>query len=64
MPNIFREAKALLDTKSQFDMTEEEKQTVGAATIPLMILPRYRDIPIGEGLEELANILEEAKGVI
>lgn len=63
MSNLFRDALALIDSKSQFDMTEEEKATVGAAMIPLMVLPRFKDIPIGEGLEALAKILDEAERI-
>jgi len=59
MANLFSEALDLIDSKSQFDMTEEEKATVGAAMIPLMVLPRYKDTPIGEGLKELSKIIEE-----
>ncbi|GAI07466.1 unnamed protein product, partial [marine sediment metagenome] len=31
------------------------------AIIPLMLLPAYNDIPIGQGLEELAKIVGEVK---
>ncbi|HUV56858.1 MAG TPA: hypothetical protein VMV84_06455 [Dehalococcoidales bacterium] len=60
MANLFRQAKQLLDTKDG-EMTEEEQKLVGAAEIPLLILPEYNDVTISEGLEELATMVEEAE---
>jgi len=61
--NIFREAKHLLDTKKGSEMNEEELLTINAATIPLNIrgCPFPDDMTIGECLEELAKIVEEAE---
>ena len=59
--NIFREAKQLLDTKPGSEMTDEERQLINAAIIPLMQLRQYSDIPIGQGLEELADIIDGKK---
>lgn len=64
--NIFRQAKQLLDTKKGSEMTEEELQLIGTAVIPLMvkfdgIFPE--DFTIGEGLEELAKMVEEARAI-
>ena len=63
MTNIFRQAKQLLDTKRGDEMSEEELQLIGTATIPLMVksCPFPEDITVGEGLEELAKIIEEEK---
>ena len=63
LENIFREAKELLDTKDGRKMTEEEQELVSAAMIPLNILPHFNDMTIGEGLEELARIVDEAIGI-
>lgn len=60
-PNIFSEALTLLSTRNGHGMSDEEAETVAVAMIPLMLLSQYSDIPIGEGLEELARIVEEAK---
>lgn len=63
MTNLFRQAKQLLDKKdSGAELTEEELQLINTAIIPLMvetdgIFPE--DIPIGEGLEELSQMIEE-----
>ena len=65
MSNIFREAKQLLDKKdSGSELTEEELQLIGTAEIPLMVpdCPLPEDMPVGECLEELANIVEESRG--
>lgn len=59
--NIFSQALEILDTNPGDELTQEEQVLMSTATIPLLILARYNDIPIGEGLEELADILEEAK---
>ena len=62
MTNLFRQAKQLLDKKdSGVELTEEEQQLINTAIIPLMvetdgIFPE--DITIGEGLEELSQLVE------
>jgi len=60
-PNIFSEALMLLSTRNGQGMSDEEAETVAVAMIPLMLLPQYSDIPIGEGLEDLAKMVEESK---
>ena len=61
--NIFRQAAELLKAKDKGDqLTEEELQLINTAIIPLMvktdgIFPE--DITIGEGLEELVNLVEK-----
>lgn len=62
--NIFREAKQLLESKNGRDMSEEERELVNIALIPLLLLPEYNDVPIARGLEDLAQILEEAQYLI
>lgn len=63
--NIFREAKQLLDKKDNgSELTEEERDLVATAIIPLMVESNGifpRDITIEEGLEELAKMVEEAQ---
>ena len=59
--NIFREARRLLRDKPVPEMNEEELEVVKIATMPLLLLRRYSDKPILDGLEELAKIAEEAK---
>jgi len=59
--NIFHEASVLLSTRNGQGMSDEERDTVAVAMIPLMLLPQYSDIPIDEGLEDLAKMVEEAK---
>ena len=56
--NIFREAQRLLSTKKRDDMTEEELQIVATAMTPLRLDPRYCNLTIDDGLEELAALLE------
>lgn len=59
--NIFREAKQLLDKKDNGnELTEEEQELVNTAAIPFTVNTDniLFDIPIGEGLEELARIIE------
>lgn len=58
--NIFRQAKQLLDAKPVSEMTDEEVKMVDRATMPLLMLRHYNDIPISDGLEELAMLVEEA----
>lgn len=60
MTNIFREAKLLLDRKDG-QMTEEELKLFNEAIFPLLILRAFNDVPIDKGLEELAELIEEAK---
>ncbi|MBU1173099.1 MAG: hypothetical protein KKD44_26345 [Proteobacteria bacterium] len=57
--NIFREAKQLLATKTVLTMTENEVQTVKAATIPLNLLPQFNDMTTDEGLDYLARLFDE-----
>ncbi|MBA7506560.1 hypothetical protein ES706_05252 [subsurface metagenome] len=62
MANIFRQAKNLLDKKARgAELTEEELGVVNTALIPFTVntggfFPE--DITIGEGLEELARMIE------
>jgi len=64
--NIFRQAKQLLDKKDKgAELTEEELRLIDTALIPLMvktdgIFPE--DMTIGEGLEALSEMVEEASG--
>lgn len=62
--NIFRQAKQLLDKKDAgSELTKEELKLIDTAIIPLMVKTNGvfpEDITIGEGLDELAKILEEA----
>jgi len=65
MTNIFRQAKQLLDKKDAGgELTEEELHLINTAILPLMgkidgICPQATTI--GEGLEELANTVEESQ---
>lgn len=59
MANTFRQALEILDTKNGDELTEDEQELVAAAMIPLFLLPQFNDMPVGEGLEELARIVEE-----
>ncbi|GAI63941.1 unnamed protein product, partial [marine sediment metagenome] len=55
--NIFRQAAELLKAKDNgAELTEEELELINIAIIPMTIhgCPLPEDIPIGEGLEELA----------
>lgn len=62
MTNLFRQARQLLDKKdSGAELTEEELGLVNTAIIPLMVKTHGvfpEDIAIGQGLEELAKIVE------
>jgi len=58
MPNIFREASELLKGKKGSEMSDEELNLVSRAIFPLLILRAFNDVPIGEGLEALARLLE------
>lgn len=63
MTNIFREAKQLWEKKANgSQLTGEEEELIGAALIPLMLLPRYRDTPVDQGLEKLAVMVEGSSG--
>lgn len=61
--NLFRRAKRLLDKKDTGgELTEEELRLIHTAIIPLMVKAEGffpEDLPIGEGLEELAKMVEE-----
>ena len=59
MANIFRQALEVLDTKNG-DRTEEERELLNTALIPLNIrgCPFPDDMTIGECLEELARMVE------
>jgi len=59
MPNVFRQAQALLREKSIFEMNEEELHIVNAATIPLTLLEMFNGKTTLDGLEELAKMVEE-----
>lgn len=65
--NIFREAKQLLDKKDNgTELTEEEAQLISTAIIPLMVKTNgifHEGITIGEGLDDLAKMVEESKPV-
>ena len=60
MPNIFKDAKRLLNTKKSSEMTEVEQLIVSAALIPLNLrdCPFPEDMTIDECLEELARTLD------
>lgn len=58
--NLFRRALEIHSRKLGSQLTEEEEKLLSAAMIPLNILPQYQDIPIDLGLQELAEIVEEA----
>ncbi|MBA7696962.1 hypothetical protein ES703_105620 [subsurface metagenome] len=64
MPNIFREAKQLLDKKDAgAQLSEEEQGLIDLALMmPLLMLPKYNDTPLSDGLEELAKLVEEKNG--
>ena len=65
--NIFRQARQLLDKKEKgAQLSEEELQLINTAIIPLMVKTNGifpEDITIGEGLEDLATMMEEAKAM-
>lgn len=56
--NIFRQAKQILDNKGDQGMSDEEWKLLSTATMPLLIAPQFNNTPIGEGLEELAKMVE------
>ncbi|MBA7659015.1 hypothetical protein ES703_66978 [subsurface metagenome] len=61
MANLFRQALEILDKNG--GRTEEERKLLNAALIPLNIrgCPFLEDMTIGECLEKLAKIVEEAQ---
>ncbi|MBA7682145.1 hypothetical protein ES703_90491 [subsurface metagenome] len=61
MGNLFRQALEILDKNGE--RTEEEQELLGAAMIPLNIrgCPFPEDMTVGECLEELARMVEEAQ---
>ena len=62
MTNLFRQAAELLKAKDAgSELSEEELQLIATAEIPLMMrgCPLPEDMPVGECLEELAQIVEE-----
>ncbi len=60
--NIFREAQQLLRDKPVLEMTGEEQSVVSIATLPLLLLPRFNDILMDDGLEWLAIVYDEVNG--
>lgn len=60
--NIFRKAQQLRRDKPALEMTKEELGLVDLATYPLLLLPRFNDILIDDGLEFLASVYDEANG--
>ena len=58
--NPFRQAQQLLKTKPIGEMDYEEVLTVRDAVMPLTILPDFNDMTTDEGLEELAQLFDEA----
>lgn len=62
--NIFKEAKQLLDKKDNgAELTEDELELINIAIIPMNLhgCPLPEDIPIGEGLEVLAKMMDGEK---
>lgn len=60
MANLFREAKQLLDKKDAGNqITWDEFQLINTAKIPMDIrgCPFPEDIPLSQGLEELAKMV-------
>ena len=63
MTNIFRQAKRLLDKRDAGgEISWEEFQLIKKAELALILrgCPLPEDMPIGECLEELAQIVERA----
>ena len=63
MTNIFRQAKQLLDKKDAGgELSEEELKLIATAKIPFLIrnCPYLKAMPVGDCLETLAQIVEEA----
>lgn len=61
--NIFKQAKQLLDNSNGRQLSDEEWEVLGAAMIPLNhpAYPFPQDMTVGEGLEMLANMVEEIR---
>ena len=61
MANLFRQALEILDKNGE--RTEEERTLLNTALIPLNIhgCPFLDDMTIGECLEEMARMVEEAR---
>lgn len=59
--NIFQKALTIMSTKKGQDMSDDEREIIATALLPLMVSPGYSDIPIYEGLENLARMLEGGK---
>jgi len=59
--NIFREALTIMSTKNGQDMSDDEREIIDTALLPLMVSPGYSNVPIYEGLEDLARMLEGGK---
>ncbi len=59
--NIFRQAKQLRQEKPVLEMNEEELEIVKIATMPILLLRQFSEIPIDDGLEELAKMVDEAQ---
>ena len=59
--NIFQKALTIMSTKNGQDMSDDEREIIDTALLPLMVSPGYFDIPIYEGLEDLARMLEGGK---
>ena len=64
MTNIYRQAKQLLDKRDTGgEISWEELQLIKTAELPLILrgCPLPEDMPEGECLEELAQMVEQAK---
>lgn len=59
--NIFREALTILSTHNGQAMSDDERDLVATALIPIMMSAKYSNVPIYEGLENLARMLEGFK---
>ncbi len=59
--NIYRQAKQLRNDKPVLERNEEESEVIKIAMMPLLQLRQFSDIPIDDGLDELAEIVEEAQ---
>ena len=60
--NIYRQAKQLRQEKPVLEMNEEESEVIKIAMMPILQLRQFSEIPIDDGLEELAKIVEEDVG--
>jgi len=45
------------------EMNEEELEIVKIATMPILLLRQFSEIPIDDGLEELAKMVDEAQSL-